>query len=81
MQKKTRSLLEELELIGAKRDIKHVVENRANNIITSAINLLELMQRHYDQETVEILEKKLLNAVKNRDPVKFSKHLKRIEKL
>lgn len=80
MQKKTRSLLEELETIGAKRDVKHVVESRANNIITSAINLLEFMQKHYDQETVEVLEKKLLSAVKSRDPVKFSKQIKRINK-
>lgn len=80
MQKKTRSLLEELETIGIKRDVKHVVESRANNIITSAINLLEFMQKHYDQETVEVLEKKLLSAVKSRDPVKFSKQIKRINK-
>jgi len=40
MQKKTRSLLEELELIGNNRDTKHIIETRAHNIITSAINLL-----------------------------------------
>ena len=50
MQKRTKSLLEELESIGNNRDMNHVIESRANNIITSAINLIELMNRHYSQE-------------------------------
>ena len=36
MQKKTRSLLEELESIGANRDVPHIIESRGNNIISSA---------------------------------------------
>ena len=50
MQRRTRSLLEELEAIGNNRDTKHVIENRAHNIITSAINLLEMINKHYDSE-------------------------------
>ena len=50
MQKKTRSLLEELEAISDNRDMTHVIESRAHNIITSAINLIELINRHYDKE-------------------------------
>ncbi len=41
MQKKTKSLLEELENFGSNRDIPHIVESRGNNIITSAVNLIE----------------------------------------
>ena len=47
MQKKTRSLLEELESIGNNKDVNLLIENRANNVISSAINLLELMKKHY----------------------------------
>ena len=36
MQKKTKSLLEELQSLGDSRDINHMVESRATNIITSA---------------------------------------------
>ena len=76
MQKRTRSLLEELEAIGSNRDIKHVIESRANNIITSAINLIELMNRHFPQEKAELLEKKLLSSIKGKDQRRFSKSLR-----
>lgn len=77
MQKRTRTLLEELESIGSNRDINHVIESRANNVITSAINLLELMKRHYPEEKAEILEKKLLSSIKNREPNRFSKSIRK----
>jgi hypothetical protein len=57
MQKKTRSLLEELESIGANRDVPHIVESRGNNIISSALNLIEYIQRNYDEDKAELLEK------------------------
>jgi hypothetical protein len=77
MQRKTRSLLEELEAIGAKRDTKHVIESRAHNIITSAINLLEMIGKHYDADRAQILERKLLSAIKSRDQCRFTKSLKK----
>lgn len=77
MQKRTRSLLEELQAIGNNRDMNHVIENRALNVITSAINLIELMNRHYDPNKAELLEKRLLSAIKNKDQRKFSKSLRK----
>lgn len=77
MQKRTRSLIEELEELGKNRDMNHIIENRATNIITSAINLLELLNKCYDQETSELLEKKLLSAIKNKDSSKFTRHIKK----
>lgn len=77
MQKRTKSLLEELEAIGSNRDINHVIESRANNIISSAINLLELIKRHYSDDKAVLLEKKLLSAVRGRDPGRFSRSLKK----
>ena len=77
MQKRTRSLLEELESIGNTRDMKHVIENRAINVITSAINLIELMNRQYDKDKAELLEKKLLSAIKSKDQGRFSKSLRK----
>jgi hypothetical protein len=72
MQKKTRSLLEELEAIGNNRDMTHVIENRAHNIITSAINLIELINKHYDKDTSE-----LLSAIKGRDQARFAKSIRK----
>lgn len=77
MQKQTRSLLEELEAIGNNRDLTHIIENRAHNIITSAINLIELINKHYDKNTSEILERKLLSAIKGRDQARFAKTIRK----
>ena len=77
MQKKTRSLLEELESIGNNRDMSHVIESRAHNIITSAINLIEMINKHYDPERAAVLERKLLSAIKSKDQSRFSKSLKK----
>lgn len=77
MQKKTRSLLEELQSLGDQRDISHVIESRAANVISSAINLLEMIQKNYPSEKAEILEKKLLSAIKSKDQGRFSKSLRK----
>lgn len=79
MKRQTRSLLEELESIGKNHDTRHIIENRANNIISSAIHLMEVIERNFSAEQAAILEKKLLIAIKNRDQSKFSRSLKRSE--
>ena len=77
MENKTSSLLKELEAMADKRDIKHIIESRGHNIITSAINLIELINKYYDTEKSEILERKLLNAIKAKDQTKFSNSLRK----
>ena len=77
MQKQTRSLLEELEYIGQNRDTKHIIESRGHNIITSAINLIELMNKHYGEEQAGVLERKLLSAIKAKDQARFSKSIRK----
>ena len=77
MQKKTKSLLEELQSFGDIRDMNHIIESRASNIITSAINLIELMQKQYSPDKAELLEKKLLSAIKGKDQERFAKSLRK----
>jgi hypothetical protein len=79
MQKKTRSLLEELDAMYIERDQRHVIENRANNIIASAIRLLEQIDSVYTPEQAENLNRKLLNAIKLRDPSKFTRTVRRTD--
>jgi len=81
MQRKTRSLLEELEAIGNNRDTSHIIESRAHNIITSAFNLLEMINKHYDSEKAQLLERKLLSAIKARDQDRFSKSLRKKDEI
>ena len=77
MKSNTRSLLEELEALSNNRDASYLIESRANNIITSAINLLEMISRHFPPEKAEILERKLLVAIKSRDQDRFVKSLRK----
>lgn len=78
MQKKTRSLLEELELLHDERDSRYIIESRANNIIASAINLIDLISETYSDEETNDLTRKLLNSIRNKDAGKFRRSLGRI---
>ena len=79
MQKKTRSLLEELDSLYAERDQRHVIENRATNIIASAIRLLEQIDSSYTPEQAENLQRKLIKSIKLRDPGKFTRTVRRTD--
>jgi hypothetical protein len=79
MQKKTRSLLEELDSMYVERDQRHVIENRAANVIASAIRLLEQIDSSYSIEDAQNLQRKLLNAINQRDPGKFTRTVRRTD--
>jgi len=79
MQKKTRSLLEELDSMYIERDQRHVIENRASNVIASAIRLLEQIDESYTAEDAQNLQRKLLNAINQRDPAKFTRTVRRTD--
>ena len=79
MQKKTRSLLEELDSMYIERDIRHVIETRASNVIASAIRLLESIEESYTPEQAENLTRKLLNAIKLKDPGKFTRTVRKTD--
>jgi hypothetical protein len=79
MQKKTRSLLEELDSLYAERDQRHVIESRATNIIASAIRLLEQIEASYTPEQADNLQRKLINAIRLRDPDKFTRTVRRTD--
>ena len=79
MQKKTKSLLEELDAMYVQRDQRHVIETRASNVIASAIRLLEQIDETYSSEQAENLKRKLLNAINQRDPDKFTRSVRRTD--
>jgi hypothetical protein len=79
MQKKTRSLLEELDAMYIERDSRHVLETRAANVIASAIRLMEQIDETYTVEQAENLKRKLLNAINHRDPGKFTRSVRRTD--
>ena len=79
MQKKTRSILEELESLYNERDQRHVIENRASNVIASAIRLMEQIESSYSAEQAENLQRKLINAIRLRDPSKFTRTVRKTD--
>jgi len=77
MQKRTRSLLEELDSMYVERERDLIIESRASNIIAGAINLLEQIDASYSPEQAENLTRKLLNAIRTRDAGRFSRTVRR----
>ena len=61
------------------RDQRHVIENRAANLIASAIRLLEQIEQTYTPEDALNLQRKLLNAIGQRDPAKFTRTVRRTD--
>ena len=77
MQKRTRSILEELDDLYIERDRRLLIENRAASVIASAVRLLEEIEREFPAEQAENLTRKLLNAIRTREPNKFSRSVRR----
>ena len=79
MQKRTRSLLDELTNMPLSKDKENVIESRASHIIESAIRLLTYIRENFDHETAYKLEKRFHSSIKNMDSNKFSKSVARIK--
>lgn len=81
MQKRTRSILEELDSIYQERqqdrDRQYIIESRASNVIASAIRLIEQIETTFPEGQADNLTRKLLNAIRDRDPSKFIRTVRR----
>jgi hypothetical protein len=77
MQKKTRSLLEELDSMYVERDRRLIIETRADSVIASAIRLIESIESEFGTEQADNLTRKLLNAIRTKDAGKFSRSVRR----
>jgi hypothetical protein len=78
LRKQTRSILDELSNIGTSKNTELVLESRANHIINSAINLLNTIKEQYDEPEAAELERRLLNSIRNQDPDKFIRGLRKV---
>jgi hypothetical protein len=78
--KKARSILEELNQISVDRDRNHVVSNRGEHVINSAINLIEQIEEHYNEQTAKDLTNRLINSIRGKDANKFSRGIKKVIK-
>lgn len=78
MKKRTRSILEELNSIKARRDDNFLIESTGSNIIESAINLLNRISSTYDEATASELERRFINSIKSGDPRKFKRGIDKV---
>ena len=78
MQKRTRSILDEIDSLLVHKDRENLVESRANNVITSAINLINYIKENYNAEAADELERRLLNSIRSQDPNKFIRGVRKL---
>lgn len=78
MKRATRSLLEELNSVSAKKNSEAVIEARATHVIDSAINLLSLIKESFSPEEAYELERRLINSIKSSDPNKFTRGIRKL---
>ena len=79
MQKRTRSILSELDELLVHKDKTNLIESRANNIINGAINLINHIRENFDAEAAGELERRFLNAIKGQDPSKFTRGIRKLK--
>jgi len=78
VQKKTRSLLEELNDFASKKDREVILESRAVHVIDSAINLIKHIRETFEPEIAYELERRLINSIKGADPAKFTRGIRKL---
>ena len=78
MKKRTRSLLEEINSLAPKKDKNAILESRGTNAISSIINILEMIDANFDSETAQDLNKRIRLSIKNRDPERINRGIKKI---
>tara|TARA_B100000035_G_scaffold314094_1_gene329422 strand:+ start:1805 stop:2053 length:249 start_codon:yes stop_codon:yes gene_type:complete len=78
LRKRTRSILEEINSISPTKDKTGIVESRGSNAIQSLINIMEMIDTNFDKDTAADLQKRIMLSIKNRDPERFNRGIKKL---
>lgn len=78
MQKRARSILDELDTMLTHKDRENLVESRASHVIQGAINLINYIRENYDADQAGELERRLLNSIRTQEPDKFKRGVRRM---
>ena len=78
MQKRARSILDELDTLLVHKDRENLVESRAAHIMQGAINLINYIRENYDPVQADELERRLLNSIRTQDPDKFKRGVRKM---
>lgn len=75
----SRSILEELSRATPRKQKENVIENKGHHIISSAINFIDVLLENFDEEESEVLTKRFFSAIKNGDPNRFIRQIRKIK--
>lgn len=78
MQKRARSILDELDTMLTHKDRENLVESRASHVIQGAINLINYIRENYDPDQAGELERRLINSIRTQEPDKFKRGVRRM---
>lgn len=79
MQKKTRSILDEITTLVPQRDKHLLVENLALQAIARITNLVKIIENSYPKHQSDELVRRLQLSIKNNDPAKFTRGVRAIK--
>ena len=79
MEKKSRSILDEINNSYPTRNRDDFIESKANHIISSAIYLFEMIDKTYSEEESEQLKRRFFSSIRGSDPKRFERMIKRVK--
>jgi hypothetical protein len=78
LQKRARSILDELDTLLNHKDRENLVESRASHVIQGAINLINYIRENYEPTQADELERRLINSIRTQEPEKFKRGVRRM---
>lgn len=79
MNRKSRSILEEISSYVPQRSREDLIEAKAQHIIVSAINLLDAIDESFSFVEAEALKKRFISSIRGSDPNRFTRMVKKIK--
>lgn len=79
INRRSRSILEEISSYVPQKSKEELIEARAQHIIVSAINLLESIDESFSPEEAEALKKRFVSSIRGADPNRFTRMVNRIK--
>ena len=79
INRKSRSILEEISSYVPHKNKEDLIEARAQHIIISAINLLETIDESFSPDEADALKKRFVSSIRGADPNRFTRMVNRIK--
>jgi len=76
---KAKTILDELTNGLPESNRNLLIESRGNHIIVGALNLLNSIKENYGDAAADEMERRLINSIKGKDPMKFSRGARKLQ--